>query len=368
MTSPDEVQGLVSPELEQVVEELVSEFDDDHSFQVTAFRHGERVLDIWAGPGMREDSLTVPFSVSKNTIGFTVGLVLQRGELDLDRLVADYWPEFAQAGKQHVTVRQLLTHQAGLPQAEPVLTLAEVLDHHAGAERLAQTRPFWRPGTAFGYHAWSIGNLASELIHRATGRTLHEVYEDDIRAPHGIDFFLGLPEELDHRLVPLQPMHVPDDAPEPDPTPVGTVVWDRPVFDLSTNLDALRFGHPAVTAVGTARGIASLLALGVTGVGEHPALLDEDTVACIGEQQVSGFDEVLGLPERAHGVVFQKPTQQVNWGGPRSFGHDGARGAVGCVDPTTGVAFAYTVVRGPWPGGADPRAVRAAAAVNRIYR
>ena len=95
-------------------------------------------------------------------------------------------------------------------------------------------------------------------------------------------------------------------------------------------------------------------------------LLSEDTVAVIGQQQVRGYDEVLGQHDRAHAIVFQKPSAQLAWGGPRSFGHDGAFGAVGCVDPDTGVSFAYTVARGPWPGGADPRAIRIAREIGQV--
>ena len=193
------LQGAADARLDDVIGRLdgLLAADPDLSFQVAAFHEGRPVLDAWGGPHLARDSVIVPYSVTKNTIGLSVGLLVERGALDLDERVAAYWPEFAAKGKQNVTVRQLLSHQAGLPQAEPALTWDELLDHHAAAERLAATRPYWHPGSAFGYHAITIGNLADELVFRVTGRTLHDFYEQEIRTPHGVDFFLGLP--ADHR-------------------------------------------------------------------------------------------------------------------------------------------------------------------------
>lgn len=344
--------------------------DPDLSFQIAAFAHGRLVLDAWGGPHLNRDSLIVPFSVSKNTIGVSIGLLVERGQLDLDAPVASYWPEFAQAGKGAVTVRQLLSHQAGLPEASPRLSWDELLDHHRAAARLAATPPLWYPGSAFGYHAVTIGNLASELIFRITGSTLHEFYEREIREPLGADFYLGLPEHLDHRRAEVLPM-IPPLGERPPAVFHAMRSWifgPRPgaQVDLGNDKRSWRFGHPAGSATGSALGIATVLAAAVTGVDGRPAFLSEGTVAAIGQQQVRGYDEVLDQHDRAHSIVFQKPSKQLAWGGPRSFGHDGAFGAVACVDPDTGVAFAYTVARGPWPGGGDPRAIRIARQIGEI--
>jgi CubicO group peptidase (beta-lactamase class C family) len=369
---PGPLTGHADPRLADVVAELdrLLAIDPDLSFQVAAFAHGRLVLDAWGGPHLNRDSLIVPYSVSKNTIGVSVGLLVERGQLDLDATVASYWPEFAQAGKAAVTVRQLLSHQAGLPEASPRLSWDELLDHHRAAERLAATRPLWYPGSAFGYHGVTIGNLASELIFRASGSTLHEFYEREIRGPLGADFYLGLPKELDHRLARVLPMIPPlGEMPPVSFHATRSLVFGPrpgPQVDLANDERSWRFGHPAASATGSALGIATVLAAAVTGVDGRPAFLSEDTVATVGQQQVRGYDEVLDQNDRAHAIVFQKPSKQLAWGGARSFGHDGALGAVGCVDPATGVAFAYTVARGPWPGGADPRAIRIARAIGEI--
>lgn len=343
--------------------------DADLSFQVAAFHDGAPVLDAWGGPHLNEQSVTVPYSVTKNTIGLSVGLLVERGELDLDAPVARYWREFAAKGKGGVTVRQLLSHQAGLPQATPALTADELLDHHAAAERLAASRPFWHPGTAFGYHALTIGNLGDELVYRVTGRTLHDFYEQEIRTPHGIDFYLGLPASEEERLVPLLPMVRPvSDTTAPSFSALGPVVFASRDSDIDLAGDPVswRYGHPGTSGTGTARGLARLFAAAVTGVDGADPFLSADTVAQIGQQQIRGYDEVLHQHDRAHAIVFQKPSQQLAFGGPRAFGHDGAMGAFACVDPDTGLTFAWTIARGPWPGGADPRAVALARDLGRI--
>lgn len=365
------LQGRADERLAEIVARLEGFLasDADLSFQVAAFREGVPVLDAWGGPHLGEHSVTVPYSVTKNTLGLSVGLLVERGELDLDETVAHYWPEFAAKGKGSVTVRQLLSHQAGLPQAAPALTADELLDHHAAAERLAASWPFWYPGSAFGYHALTIGNLGDELVYRVTGRTLHEFYEQEIRAPHGVDFYLGLPASEEERLVPLLPMVRPvSDATVPSSSALGPVVFASRsgAIDLAGDPVSWRYGHPGTSGTGTARGLARLFAAAVTGVDGAAPFLSADTVSQVGQQQIRGYDEVLHQHDRAHAIVFQKPSQQLAFGGPRAFGHDGAMGALACVDPDTGLAFAWTIARGPWPGGADPRAVALARDLGRI--
>ena len=366
------LHGRADSTLEFIVERFSAFLltDPDLSFQMAAYVAGRPVLDVWGGPHLKEDSLIIPFSVSKNTIGLSVGLLIERGQLDLDAPVAHYWPEFAAAGKAGVSVRQLLSHQAGLPEALPRLTWDELLDPHAAAEKLAATRPFWHPGSAFGYHGLTIGNLASELVHRISGATMQEFFEREIRSVIGSDFYLGLPAQLEPRRVNVLEI-IPPLAERPSLTPTGyaPLVFGphlgQPADDAN-DPRTWRFGHPAHASTASARGIAQTLAAAVTGLDGGPAMLSAETVGIVSQQQVRGYDEVLGQNDRAHSIVFQKPSGVFDWGGARSFGHDGARGAVGCVDPETGVAFAYTIARGPFPGGADPRAIAAARQIGEI--
>ncbi|GHF72564.1 hypothetical protein GCM10010218_62350 [Streptomyces mashuensis] len=207
------VQGTVAPGFEPVREAFEASLAEErsgHSAQLAAYVHGEQVVDLWGGPGIAGDSLTGVFSSSKGAVYLVVALLVQDGVLELDREVRHYWPEFAQAGKEHITLRDLLSHRAGLIGVEGGFSPEELADDRAIAARLAGQRPWWRPGAAFGYHALVIGALAGEVVLRATGSTVQELYESRIRAPYGLDFYLGLPEEQEHRWLSTQPM---------DPTP-----------------------------------------------------------------------------------------------------------------------------------------------------
>ncbi|GAA2973953.1 CubicO group peptidase (beta-lactamase class C family) [Microbacterium terrae] len=362
--------GRADDRLAEVVEALDQALaDDPHvAFQAAAFKDGIPILDVWSGRGMDEETVLVTHSTTKVTIGVVVGVLIERGLLDLDQRVADYWPEFAARGKQDVTVRQLLSHQAGLPQATPPLALTELLDDHIAAERLAATAPFWRPGTAFGYHGLTIGNLAAELVFRITGRTFQQFYESDVRAPYDIDFFLGLPEaEEGRRRDSFTAVKPAREAMELPPSLLGELMHYDLAGDPGNRPESWRFGHPAAFGTGTARGLARLLAAAVTGVDGGAPLLSRDTVDRIGEQHVRGVDQVLGITDRSFGIVFQKPYGARPFGGARSFGHDGAGGHLATIDPETGVAFGWTTVRGAWPGGADPRAVRTSRRIGTFF-
>ena len=133
--------------------------------------------------------------------GVAAALLLDRGLIDLDAPIAEYWPEFAAAGKERVTVRIALSHQAGLISVEQGATLDELLAHKPLANKLAAQRPYWPPGTAHGYHGTSVSVIIDELVRRTTGMTLAEFYTSEIRIPYEVDTYLGFPEIEEHRLV-----------------------------------------------------------------------------------------------------------------------------------------------------------------------
>ena len=178
--------------------------DPTYSAQLAVHIGAERFVDLTGGPGMQPDSLLPVYSSSKGATAVVVGLLVQRGQLDLDATVASYWPEFAQAGKGSVTVRQMLSHQAGLVGVDGGFTWEELLAHAPLAERLAAQRPFWQPGRAFLYHGLTIGTLADELVRRIDGRTVAEALRADVTGPRGIDVWMGTPASEDHRVVEAQ--------------------------------------------------------------------------------------------------------------------------------------------------------------------
>lgn len=371
------VTGHIASAYRPVIDILTREraADPAYAFQLAVYRGDELVVDVHGGPEIGADSLMIPFSVSKNSIAFSVGLLADRGQLDLDAPVAQYWPAFAAAGKGDVSVRQLLSHQAGLPEATPRLTDDEIADARLGGARLAAELPWWRPGAAFGYHGLTIGVLASELVRHITGQTLQEYFEAEIRAPRRIDFHVGLPESLESRVVELQPMDRPANAAADIPFARQPGQLGRQVFAaiaaerspeeaMAYSRSQRRAGAPAAFATVSARGIAQLFAECVVGLG-GPPLIGQETLARMAQPQVFGTDRVIGI-ERSYGIVFQKPTANLAFGGFRAFGHDGAGGALGYHDPDTGISLGYTVRRTPPPGGADPRVLEIASVLQQV--
>jgi CubicO group peptidase (beta-lactamase class C family) len=363
--------GTVVPGFEALQDYLRAESERDHEycFQLAVYRDAELVVDLWGGDAFTADSLMIPMSVSKNSIAFAVGLLVDRGELDLDAPVAHYWPEFAAEGKGDVRVRELLSHQAGLPETRPRLSDEELGDPVAAAARLAAQLPWWRPGAVFGYHALTIGLLGAELVRRVSGRPFGEFFDAEFRAPRDLDFHIGSTPELETRVVETLPMVRPDGTPAAPPftlTPgqigrevfASVAVQRAPDEQLAWAQRQRRLGNPAGFATVSARGIAALFAETVVGV-TGPALISAATIERLAQLQVAGTDHAIGIP-RTYGIVFQKPTPNLAFGSHRAFGHDGAGGALGFHDPHTGVSFGYTVRRTPFPGGADARAIELA--------
>ncbi|MBE1536368.1 serine hydrolase domain-containing protein [Actinomadura algeriensis] len=347
--------------------------DPTYCAQFAAFRGTEPVVDLVCGP-WAGDALLPVFSCGKGAIGVTVALLVQRGSIDLDARVADYWPEFAAAGKRDVTVRQMLSHQAGLPTVDGGFTAGELLAHRDLARRLAAQRPFWRPGSAFAYHAVTLGTLADELVRRVAGRTLSQVFGEDIATPRGIDVHLGVPPELDSRVVPVD---VPTDEelekgiaaiPVTEPDSLGAMVAPSdagPVWTWVNGEEPRRIGPPALGGLATARGLASMYAaLGHDVGGERIA--DADVVAQMSQLQVEGNDLLSGRPFR-YAMPFQRPVAPwLAYGSSWAFGHDGLGGSVGVCDPFHDLAFGYTVKRIALPPCCDARALDLMRAVRNV--
>ncbi|MDX2573614.1 serine hydrolase domain-containing protein [Streptomyces scabiei] len=337
---------------------------DDYEGQLTAYVDGRRVVDLWAGPG--GDTLHGVFSSTKGAAHLVVALLVQDGVLELDREVAHYWPEFAAEGKGAVTLRELLAHRAGLVGTDAGFTLEELADDRVIAERLAVQRPFWRPGTAFGYHALVIGALTGEVVRRATGRTLQEVYEERVRAPYGLDLFLGLPAEHEPRFRSVLPMTpTPAQQAELDAVPQGPHTLTSIAFNSQvpepgelTDFPNARIvranGQASAGGIGSARGLAGMYAAAISTVDGRPPLLKPDTIGEFGQIHSVGHDLVARAP-KAFGLGFQATAELVHpFLGAGTFGHSGAGGSQAFADPRSGLAYGYTRRRMAFPGGAAP--------------
>src|SRR4051812_121839 len=173
---------------------------------------GETVADLWGGYAdaartrvWQPDTIVNVYSTTKTVAALTALLVADRGELDFAAPVARYWPEFAAAGKANVTVAQVMSHSSGLCGWREPLTSDDLYDWEKATALLAAQEPYWEPGTASGYHALTQGYLIGEVIRRITGRTLGTVFREEIAAPLGADFHIGLPAAEDHRVADLIP-------------------------------------------------------------------------------------------------------------------------------------------------------------------
>ncbi|HEX3715419.1 MAG TPA: serine hydrolase domain-containing protein [Trebonia sp.] len=361
-------QGTTAPGFEAVAAEFsrLLAAEGDASGQFCGYAGGQRVVDIWGGDGVAADDLQGVFSSTKGVSGVCVGLLFQRGLLDLDATVSRYWPEFAGGGKAGVTVRLALSHQAGIPGVEPQLTLDELIDHDLVAARLAAQVPHWRPGTAHGYHGLTIGTIIDELVRRITGVSVADFFRAEAGDPRGIDFYIKTPPEVDPRVRPLLPQQPPADfKPGPDaPPPAGPdsltgmtfgLARQQPGQELLPNIPAFRAsGQAAAAGTGSARGLARLYAMSTGEVDGFTRLLSEDTVTQLAQIQTVGQDLVLRFPTR-FGIVFQKADDRTPFGSHQAFGHDGAGGSVGIADPWHGIAYAWIPRRMSFPGGADAR-------------
>ena len=368
--------GIVDERFRSVAELFATFLEEDGFSAQLAVRHrGVPVLDIAGGSAVTTDSLTGVYSASKGVAALAVATLVDDSRLRLDDRVAAYWPEFAANGKSAITVRQLLSHQAGLPVIEGHDDLSTLLDSTLGGERLAAQVPLWQPGAAFGYHAATIGVLIEELVRRVTGESLQALYGREIRAPRDADFYLGLPESLDDRYVPVgepQPsaQQLAELASRPPMDALAERVFDnfgvpdnRTAGGFSTNNIAMRRAGPAaVGGVGSARGLARLYADALPGA-ESP-IARPQTFQAMAQQQVWGHDRTLNVAN-AFGVVFMIPQPRLPFGGLGAFGHDGAGGALAFADPTTDISFGYIPVPMQYPGGADYRSVALARLVRQ---
>jgi CubicO group peptidase (beta-lactamase class C family) len=349
---------------------------------VAAYVGGEKVVDLWGGvrdardgSPWEEDTLVLVYSTSKGLAAMTLALAHSRGWLDYDEHVTTYWPEFAQAGKRNVTVRQLLGHEAGLPVVDERLDPRILADFDRLAAAIAKQRPAWPPGKRHGYHGVSLGWYEGELMRRVDpqGRTLGRFFREEIADPLGLDIWFGTPEDLPHeRLARIE--RVPAwkalpqmrDLPRPmalamlNPRSLSFRTFANPRLRRPADLDRAeyrRLEFPAGGAIGSARDIARTYA---ALVAEPPELgIGAETMAEITRfprAPVYGWhDEVLKV-DTAFSLGFARPLGEFRFGSSdRSFGHPGAGGSFAFGDPDRGVSFAYVMNRLGFHLNDDPR-------------
>ncbi len=373
------IEGQVEPGYEGVRDAFAANFSlhGDVGAAFCLYVKGRKVVDIWGGVAdaktgqpWDEDTLALVYSTSKGVSAICAHLLAQRGQLDLDAPVVDYWPEYGQAGKAQTTVRWLLSHRAGLPAIDRHLTPSEALAWDPAVEALAQQAPVWEPGTKHGYHALTYGWLVGEVIRRATGNTLGEVLSKEVSGPLGLDLWIGLPEIEEPRVCRLIPVERGQFSPEelsalpperlqmlqamadPNSLAMRALNVTDPPFNFNSR-DVHAGELPAANAITTARALAKLYAATVSDI-DGIRLLDPGTVEDATREQAYGPDQVL-LQETRFGSGFFLPSPFSPLMGPRSFGHAGAGGSLGFADPERGVGFGYVMNKMQQNLSGDPR-------------
>ncbi|MFI1014250.1 serine hydrolase domain-containing protein [Streptomyces sp. NPDC020965] len=384
------INGEVAAGFEPVLEAFAANFArrEEIGAAVCVYQDGRPVVDLWAGVAdpdtgrpWKRDTLQLVYSATKGATATAAHLLVQRGELDLDAPVAEYWPEFAANGKAEIPVRWLLSHQAGLVALDQPVPLDEALAWHPMTAALAAQRPQWTPGTAHGYHGRTWGWLVGEVIRRVSGRTPGRFFAEEIATPLGLDFFIGLPAgerdrvsrmvyrkpDVDLTTVPEE--SVPEDlrdlvAAWRDPNSLSNTAYavtDPANIDFdSPEVQAAEL--PSSNGIGTAHALARMYAA-LIGEVDGVRLLTPETLASATEEQAGGRDQVMLVPSR-FSTGFMLPAEGVPMTGPDAFGHTGRGGSLGFADLDHGIAFGY-VMNHIIGGSDDARATTLVEAVRK---
>ena len=347
-----------------------------------AYRSGEKLVDLWGGVRNKQtgdpwqfDTMVVVHSATKGLAAMTLAIAHSRGWLDYEERVATYWPEFAQCGKEGITVRQLLAHQAGLFAFDEPVDRATVQDLDRLAQVMARQRPAWQPGTRQAYHALTLGFYEGEIIRRVdpAHRTLGRFFHEEIAVPLGEEVFIGLPDEIPNarlavlsspgriaRLVGL-PLRLTIDGLNHRSNIYRALVVNpgASVYLDDDRIYVRNLEVPSGNGVGTARAIAH--AYGVFASGGRELGLRQPTLDLLAAPAVPpslGFyDECM----KAHGVEFSlgfmKSCPEIRFGGARSYGSPGAGGAMGFADPDAGIGYGYVTSQMGTTLTGDPRDV-----------
>ena len=368
----------------------------DGGAAVAVYHRGRRVVDLWGGvrgldrvPWTR-DTLAMCWSTTKGVVATCAHVLADRGELDYDERVATYWPEFAQNGKGDVTVRQVLSHSAGLHRLGTIIDHgSRMLDWEHMTDALARAKPAYKPGTSVGYHALTFGWLVGELVRRISGTPIEEFLQKEIAEPLGLDgLHIGCPPEQRHRIAPLAPM---SPALTRWSSPLGSFALNqvsRGLRVLRSPINPHRMINAALSrgiedvivdprlqdaAVPAMNGYFDAVSLGamyamLAGGGQLGGvrILSEETVRKASEIQNDQRDRVIAMTMQWRLGYHRLPI--INKQFPRGYGHFGFGGSGAFADPGHDLALAMVCNRGQGTPIGDLRILRLSQATARAVK
>ncbi len=311
----------------------------------------ELVVDLrggWRDRGREqawdERTLCPVYSTTKPVAALVIAILVDRGLIDYDAPLADYWPEFAENGKSGITVAQALSHQGGLPGFAEAIDPALWLDPPALAAELAKLAPMWPPGTASGYHPLTWGYIAGELAHRVSGRTLGTILREDVCAPLGVDFWIGLPESEHHRVAQVIKPRTPTEFGEHNDALRAAFL--KPWSAANRGATEWRVAEiPSANGHGEAQAVARLYsAYALKGRIGEARLISEDTWTQLTRERIAGRDFILPGHVAFGAGVMRNPVPLY---GPRgqTLCHSGWGGSGALGDPAIGLSVAYVMNR-----------------------
>ncbi|MBN1803075.1 MAG: beta-lactamase family protein [Candidatus Lokiarchaeota archaeon] len=368
------IHGSVEPGFEKVKSAFIDNFKrgEEVGAAVAIYHKGKKVVDLWGGyrdkkskDPWKEDTLVLVFSTTKGMSAMAIALAHSKGYFEYDEKVSKYWPEFAQNGKEDVTIRQLLSHQAGLCAIDEPMDLKVLGNTEQLSKILAAQTPLWKPGKKHGYHALTLGWYESELIRKTDPqhRTMGKFFRDEIAKPLGLEFYIGLPDDVPSSRIAN--MHAPmytlrmifntDKMPKPfvkafmkKGTATKRAFSNPKVLGVVKNYNTKEMRKielPAANGIGQVRDIAKLY--GIFSMGASELGIKPETMKSITEPakppEDGRFDEVL-QSESMFSLGFLKPFPECQFGtSSKAFGTPGAGGSFGFADPDTQTGFAYAM-------------------------
>ena len=379
------IEGTCDPKFSRVKDTFAENFEKRGEVGAAAavMLDGKSVVDIWAGYADREktkpwtrDTLVNVYSTTKGVTAICAHRLADKGLLDIDAPVAKYWPEFAQAGKDKLPVRYLLSHRAGMAAVRKPLDDDALFNWNKMTTALAEQEPWWEPGTKHGYHALTFGHLVGEVIRRITGKTPGTYLRDEIAVPLGLDLHIGLDAKDDARTGDMIAMPPPGPG-EPNlfaeimknPESVTFKAFMNPPGGMRPGLVNTREWRaaeiPAANGHTTARSLAKLYGVLARG-GELDGVrvMSKEQVAKCSIEQSHGPDALLMINTRfSLGFMMSQPGASLG-PNPKSFGHPGAGGSLGYADPEAKIGFGYTMNKMHASLLIDPRAI---ALIDSVY-